>query len=188
MAKKIIGEDGKEYTIKEKKPFYKRVWFWVLVVLVVSGAIGSTIDNEPKSGSKGNSAPSSVSKKTEKTYTVGDTVTVGDVTYTLNDVQLTDERNEFEDSNPEKVIKVTYHVKNNSDDDLPIGADLNAYGPDNKKLETYPLTDTTMDAVAPGKEADVTTGFGLNGSGKVELQFAPLVSVKKAAKFIVKVQ
>lgn len=184
MAKKIIGEDGKEYTIKEKKPFYKRVWFWILVVLIVLGAVGSTINNDSTS----NSAPASVNNKSEKTYTVGDTVTVGDVTYTLNGVELTDERNEFEDSNPEKVIKVTYHVKNNSDKDLPIGADLNAYGPDNKKLETYPLNDTTLDAVAPGKEADVTTGFGLDGSGKVELQFAPLVSMKQAAKFIVKVQ
>lgn len=24
MAKKVIGEDGKTYTMKEKKPFYKK--------------------------------------------------------------------------------------------------------------------------------------------------------------------
>ncbi len=30
---------------KQKKPFYKKWWFWVVVILVI-GAIGSTIDEE----------------------------------------------------------------------------------------------------------------------------------------------
>lgn len=34
MAKTIVGEDGKKY--KEKKPFYKRVWFWILAVIVIA--------------------------------------------------------------------------------------------------------------------------------------------------------
>ena len=35
MAKKtIIGEDGKTYEMKEKKPIYKRPWFIVLAILV----------------------------------------------------------------------------------------------------------------------------------------------------------
>lgn len=37
MAKKIKGEDGKMYV--EKKPFYKRVWFIVLVVVVIIAAV-----------------------------------------------------------------------------------------------------------------------------------------------------
>lgn len=32
--KKFIGEDGKEYVAKLKKPFYKRFWFWVIAVIV----------------------------------------------------------------------------------------------------------------------------------------------------------
>ena len=44
MAKKrIVGEDGKEYYVKEKKPFYKRIWFIVLAVVVVLGIIGSML-------------------------------------------------------------------------------------------------------------------------------------------------
>lgn len=39
MAKKVRGEDGRMY--KVKKPFYKRVWFWLLAVVVVFIAIGS---------------------------------------------------------------------------------------------------------------------------------------------------
>lgn len=37
MAKKIKGEDGKIYV--EKKPFYKRVWFILLVVIVIIFAV-----------------------------------------------------------------------------------------------------------------------------------------------------
>lgn len=38
--KTIIGEDGNEYTVKEKKPIYKRVWFWVLLLFVFAGIGG----------------------------------------------------------------------------------------------------------------------------------------------------
>lgn len=36
MAKKITDENGKTY--KVKKPIYKKVWFWVLIVIVVGAA------------------------------------------------------------------------------------------------------------------------------------------------------
>ena len=52
MKKKVTGEDGKTYVMKEKKPFYKRVWFWILVVLVVfivGGALSGGDDNAVKS-------------------------------------------------------------------------------------------------------------------------------------------
>ncbi|HCC93664.1 MAG TPA: hypothetical protein DEQ26_04965, partial [Flavobacteriaceae bacterium] len=47
MAKKVMGTDGKYY--KVKKPFYKRVWFWILVVILVAGiggALGGGDDNK----------------------------------------------------------------------------------------------------------------------------------------------
>ncbi|WP_276320777.1 hypothetical protein [Lactobacillus crispatus] len=34
MAKEIKGEDGKTYVVKEKKPWYKRWWVWVIIVIV----------------------------------------------------------------------------------------------------------------------------------------------------------
>lgn len=36
MKKTVRGEDGKEYTMKEKKTFYKKVWFWILAVIVIA--------------------------------------------------------------------------------------------------------------------------------------------------------
>ena len=64
MAKQIKGEDGKVYV--EKKPFYKRVWFWILVVLVifigsaaVSGGRNSSSSSSSSSSAKSSSSSSS---------------------------------------------------------------------------------------------------------------------------------
>ncbi|WP_436651807.1 DUF4352 domain-containing protein [Latilactobacillus sakei] len=185
MAKKIKDENGNTYV--QKKPAYKRVWFWILVVLVMiiaGSALGGNKDNGGKKVSSTNT--SSKKESASKLYKLGDTVKVGDVTYTLKSVEKTDERNEYEEEKPANVIKVVYHVKNNGKEDLPVGTDLNVYGPDNNKLKTYAL-ENTMDAVAAGKEMDVTAAYGSDKMGKFELQFAPLVSIKQAAKYQVEV-
>jgi len=185
MAKKIKDENGNTYV--QKKPVYKRVWFWILVVLVVivaSSALGGNKDNGGKKLSSTNT--SSKKESASKLYKLGDTVKVGDVTYTLKSVEKTEERNEYEEEKPANVIKVVYHVKNNGKEDLPVGTDLNVYGPDNNKLKTYAL-ENTMDAVAAGKEMDVTAACGSDKMGKFELQFVPLVSIKQAAKYQVEV-
>lgn len=58
--KKVTGEDGKTYVVKEKKPFYKRVWFWVLIILVVLVGAGMA------GGSDDDSASTDTAAKTEK--------------------------------------------------------------------------------------------------------------------------
>lgn len=41
MSKKnFIGDDGKEYVAKEKKPFYKKWWVWLIALFVIGSAIG----------------------------------------------------------------------------------------------------------------------------------------------------
>lgn len=192
MAKRVRGEDGKMY--KVNKPFYKKVWFWILVVIIVAavgGSLGGNKDNQSANG--GEKVSSSKTKKDEQTsesstvkedkfYSVGDTVKVGDVEYTLTNVELTDERNQFDDSNPAAVVKISYTIKNNSDSDIPVGADLEVYGPDDKKAESYP-NDNTMDSVASGKQMDCVQHFSLNSTGDIEIHFAPLISLEKAAIF-----
>lgn len=56
MAKEIKGEDGKTYVVKQKKPWYKRWWVWVIVAVVAIGIIGAM-----SSGDGGDSSDSSSS-------------------------------------------------------------------------------------------------------------------------------
>lgn len=184
MARKIKGDDGKIYV--EQQPFYKRGWFWVLVVVAIILIFGMVSLKSNKTSTAKH--PETAKKATPKYYKVGDTVKVGKVTYTLKSVELTEERNEFEDSQPKYVVKVIYHIKNNSDKDIPIGTDMTAYGPNNNKLKSYPVSDITLDSVAAGKEADVTDGFGTDKLGTFELQFVPTISTEKPAKFKVKIK
>lgn len=75
MGKKtFIGEDGKEYVAKVKKPFYKKWWFIALAIIVVIGIIGSLGGGTEDSGNTQapNSSSNSDSKPAEKEYTVVD--------------------------------------------------------------------------------------------------------------------
>ncbi|EMG1480396.1 DUF4352 domain-containing protein [Enterococcus faecalis] len=194
MSKKVMGQDGKTY--KVKKPFYKRVWFWILAVIlivIIGSALNGGSDSNKASDNGGEkvtksstSASSSKEEKSDTFYKIGDTVKVGDAEYTLNSVELTDERNQFEEKQPAQVVKITYTVKNDGDSDIPVGMDVEVYGSDNKKSETYP-NDNTMGSVAPGKEMDCVAHFGLNQTGEIEIHFSPLVSFEKAAKYKVPV-
>lgn len=194
MSKKVMGQDGKTY--KVKKPFYKRVWFWILAVIlivIIGSALNGRSDSNKASDNGGEkvtksstSASSSKEEKSDTFYKIGDTVKVGDAEYTLNSVELTDERNQFEENQPAQVVKITYTVKNDGDSDIPVGMDVEVYGSDNKKSETYP-NDNTMGSVAPGKEMDCVAHFGLNQTGEIEIHFSPLVSFEKAAKYKVPV-
>lgn len=187
MVKRIKDESRNVYV--QKQPFYKKVWFWLLVVFLVFIGFGVAGSKDDNGGSK-ISHKEATSKKINKVnyYKIGDSVKVRNVIYTLKSAEVVSERNEFEEDQPKYVIRVVYHVKNDSDKDIPVGADLDAYGPDNNKLKSYPVSDATLGSVAAGKEMDVIDGFGTDKLGNIELQFAPLVSTAKAAKFKVKVK
>lgn len=127
MAKKIKAEDGKFYV--EKKPFYKRIWFIVLAVLVVMGVIGSFAsgggNDSKKETSKSTPTSKSSSKKTEAVYSVGQTFTVGKVEYTVNSVSTTPSvGNEYVNKKAQGIYLVlNVTVKNNGDDALSVSND-----------------------------------------------------------------
>ncbi|ELB51554.1 Ltp family lipoprotein [Enterococcus lactis] len=75
VKKKVTGEDGKTYVMKEKKPFYKRVWFWILVVLVVfivggalSGGDDNTVKSQTESSTSENISDTEYSSLSESQY------------------------------------------------------------------------------------------------------------------------
>lgn len=168
-----------------KKSITKLTLISTIALIGIGTAACSNSDDSSKTASSHKVAK----KKAPEFHKIGDTVKVGKVTYTLKSVTTTDYRNEFADSKPKNVIKVVYHVKNGTKKDLSIGMDLDVYGPTNDKLKEYPIEDSTLDAIAAGKSATVTTGYGTNKLGKFELQFKPLTDFDaKAAKFKVNVK
>lgn len=124
----------------------------------------------------------------ETYHKVGESAKVDGVTYTLKSVELTDERNEFEDKQPKYVVKVIYHIKNETGDEITIGNDSDVYDPDDTKLEEYAIDGTGLDSLADGKEADVTVGYSADKLGTFELQFCPIDDDAEPVKFTAEVQ
>lgn len=68
MSKKITDENGNTYV--QKKPFYKKVWFWVLVVIIAGVAAGANGSGKTDNSSNKNESKTekSASKKSSKSY------------------------------------------------------------------------------------------------------------------------
>lgn len=107
MAKKtVIGDDGKEYTVKEKKPIYKRVWFWVLVIIIVAAAASQMggDDSPPAANANkpatetaaGTAGAANTEAPAEAAYIIGDTVDAGEVGVVVNSAS---EQESFESDN-----------------------------------------------------------------------------------------
>lgn len=202
--------------MSEKKKFYKKPAFWIIVVVIVAivGIAAHKIKQEQEAR-EARALVSSLVKEdnskdddddyddyddddddvddddsdSDETYhKVGESAKVDGVTYTLKSVETTDERNEFEDKQPKYVIKVVYHVKNETGDEITIGNDSDVYDPDDTKLEEYAIDGTMLDSLADGKEADVTVGYSADKLGTFELQFCPSSDDADPVKFTADVQ
>lgn len=69
MAKKIKDENGNTYV--QKKPFYKRVWFWILAIIaiiIIAASMGGGSDSDSsKSGSKSSDSATAKPKEEKNT-------------------------------------------------------------------------------------------------------------------------
>ena len=204
--------------MSEKKKFYKKPAFWIIVVVIVAivgiaahqikqeqeekeaqALVSSLLKKDSKNdddvdiGDSGDDDYDDVdtdddSDSDETYHKVGESTKLDGVTYTLKSVEVTDDRNSLENTQPKYVIKVVYHVKNDTNDELSIGSDLDMYDPDDNKLDTYPISGTTFDTLTVGKEADVITGFSADKLGSFELQFCPSGDDAEPVKFTADVQ
>ncbi|WP_239760879.1 DUF5067 domain-containing protein [Mammaliicoccus sp. N-M51] len=160
----------------------KKKWIWgcggclgiFIILAIIFGACSAVFVNSVDEEVNGTKEEQKKNKKTsEKRYKVGDDVTIKDVQFKLVDAYYTDERNEFTDVEADKVLVVDMEIKNNGDEDIPVGTDVKAYA-DGKQLESYPVDDELLDGLSPGRSIQGKTGFAITGNPKkLELEFSP---------------
>ena len=103
--------------------------------------------------------------------TVPMTTTYGDYEITFTDAYFTDERNQFSDTQADKVLIIVYEYKNVSyvpdyTDGLFIceGLDYKVYGEDGFSLETYPVSlPYYQDTVSVGRSSKGSEAFAVVG-------------------------
>ncbi len=111
----------------------------------------------------------SVAAKPE--YKIGDTITFDDkAELTITGVDWTDERKLYE---TEKVLKVTYNVKNLSDKKYSIGYELSCYV-DNKRVDGYSIATGSGEGLPIGDTYEgASQTFVINNPGSIELEIQP---------------
>ncbi|UTH12210.1 DUF4352 domain-containing protein [Macrococcoides canis] len=108
---------------------------------------------------------------------LGDTKKIDDVTFTVNDVKVTDERNEFNDVKAEKVITIFTTVKSDAKEDYVAGQEADVYV-NGKKSEAYPLGTDKTETISTGRTADVAQSFAVPKDAKeIEIEIKPLFSI-----------
>lgn len=185
MAKKYYDEHGNEVVVKKGGGGCLK---WVAIIFGVLILIGActmifsdgdsststdTATSQQETGQDESSSEESSQESDGELLQVGESKTIDDITLTVTDSYYTDERNEFDESNPDKVIAIEYTLENNSGEDYPFGLDTQVYA-DGKQMESYALG-SDMGAVSSGRTVDGVTYYGVNGD-RVELEWEPMFS------------
>jgi hypothetical protein len=123
-TQQVLAPEG--YKLKKKKPIFKRVWFWLLVIVAVTavyavaGSGGSETASAPGTAA---SAPAGGSAETPAEAPADDPLSDGG--WTASDIQV--ERSQFGDS-------ITARVTNNEDSSRTGVFTLTIFGPDGARI------------------------------------------------------
>ncbi|HEL2149872.1 TPA: DUF4352 domain-containing protein [Streptococcus suis] len=127
MANKIRDEHGNVYV--QKKPFYKRIWFIVLVGLFVISGLQSVLGGGSNSSTSSNQATSTTSQTTTETSASSSEkskeVPVGDVVYLVNSKEVsTNVGGEFGKTANGVFLVLNVTVKNNGKEAITVTDDF----------------------------------------------------------------
>lgn len=174
--KKLYDENGNEVKGKIKKPFYKKVWFWVLAVIVIfivwpTGEKDSSADIKKVDGN--NSAQETEADEKEaledEEYNVGDTVSYKGYDIKVNDVEYSNggEYDTLDEGYEFVIVNIT--ITNNTEEkqsynvyDYKLNADGNA-----KSLDAY-MSDSKDDLSSGDLDPGATVTANLYGEAKAD--------------------
>ncbi|EHN16989.1 DUF4352 domain-containing protein [Clostridium sporogenes] len=107
---------------KVKKPFYKKIWFWVLAVIVVGGIVGVNQDKPKKVGQTNAKVETKKEETKSKTFKVGDVVELKDLKVTVNKVYTVagDDFNKPKDGNEYIAADIT--LENTGKEEKPVSS------------------------------------------------------------------
>lgn len=125
-----------------------------------------------------NESTSSSPADEEKTYSVGKTATVkatyGMYSLTVTGVEEIQERNQFSDSQPKRVVLIHYAYENiDCTQDITISyLYFHVYDAEGNQLEVYPATVESPNTVSAGGKKTASVAYGLDSStNSLKLQF-----------------
>lgn len=109
---------------KNFKPFYKKIWFWVLVVIIIAAIAGSG-SNKPKlvSEDKPIVTKEEKSNKTE-VFNIGDTIELDKFKITVNEVKTTNGSDFIKPQEGNEFLYVDATVENISDKEQTVSSVL----------------------------------------------------------------
>lgn len=125
-----------------------------------------------------------INEKTEedkRPLSIGETAYINDkngvksMAITIDNVKLTDERNQFSEKEAEKVVVIEYTYENIADEENLYVFDSNfkVYDASGNVLETYPAgVEKYPQAISKGKKCTANMSFALNNeSNNLEIEF-----------------
>lgn len=90
----------------KKKSIFKKAWLWIIIAIIIIIAIATTQGGSEETKQTNNNAPVQELK-------LGETWNVeGQWNLTISSVVTTEERNQFDETNPQQVVYVTYTYEN----------------------------------------------------------------------------
>ncbi|WP_207733524.1 DUF4352 domain-containing protein [Romboutsia sp. 1001285H_161024_C4] len=109
---------------KNSKPFYKKIWFWVLVVIIIAAIAGSG-SNKPKLVSEDKPIVTKEEKSNkEEVFNIGDTIELDKFKITVNEVKTTNGSDFIKPQEGNEFLYVDATVENISDKEQTVSSVL----------------------------------------------------------------
>ena len=109
---------------KNSKPFYKKIWFWVLVVIIIA-AIGGSGSNKPKLVSEDKPIVTKEEKSNkEEVFNIGDTIELDKFKITVNEIKTTNGSDFIKPQEGNEFLYVDATVENISDKEQTVSSVL----------------------------------------------------------------
>ncbi len=152
----------------------KKILSVILIVLSMTFIFASCSSESNEKGETVETSTKKEVKEEPKSLAVGEKFNFKDkYELIINKVYTTEERNEFAEKNPKKVVVIDYTYTNLNLEDVLYISELNfkMFDSNGNALETYPSTINNATQVPKGKTAKGSMSFGLDEGDTIEAYY-----------------